>query len=149
MKTLLVGMNNPLSTSDRFAFYPKPSRSSGARLLRLLQRQDGSITSDHYLRAFDRTNVMTGKRWSLEEARKQFQNNRDKYSGRRILVFAKLTLQAMGLQVKKVGEFTKTDDFEYAYVPHPSGLNRFYNSEKNREDVSWLLYLEYQKGIAE
>ena len=69
MKPLLVGESNPYSDDPRFALYPYPSNSAGARLARIL-----GMARSEYLRVFDRVNLSglipgRGSSWSVRNAR--------------------------------------------------------------------------------
>src|ERR1017187_2411434 len=66
MKTIIVGMNNPLGAHPAHELYPAPERSTGHRLWRMLHEVSGA-TRVEYRDGFDRRNLVVGE-WSAAQA---------------------------------------------------------------------------------
>ena len=118
MMPVIVGELNPFGGDEYYALFPEPRGCTGDRLCRLIL----GMTQDDYLAAFARTNLCSGK-WSIKEARikaKHLWAN----PGRFIL---------LGAKVCKAWEapfvpFEVADGDTRLTLPHPSGLNRFWQT---------------------
>lgn len=125
MKPLLVGEINPYSADPKFALYPHPERSAGARLCNLILR----LPRAEYLRRFDRVNLCEGK-WSLKKAREKAAEiwAWDEDVPRIIVVLGARPANAFYLDWKPY-EIQKASPVEPMFImlPHPSGRNHLWN----------------------
>ncbi len=125
-RPVLLGMNNPYGSSPRMALYPHPAKSAGARLWRF-----SGLDRDVYLERFDRRNVLTGE-WSMARAREVAPALREELAGRRVVLLGAPVNSVMrgGTEHELAPPFRWTPDGHggwMAKVPHPSGLNHFFN----------------------
>ena len=112
--TLLVGESNPYGVDPYYALYPFPAHASGGRLARIL-----GMSPDEYLGAFDRRNLLIGRRWSVVAAREEA--GRLTHS-RRVLLGARVAA-AHGLPFRPFTS-TATHFGKVVILPHPSGRSR-------------------------
>ncbi len=115
-KVLLVGEANPYGADPRFALYPEPCGSAGARLCAVL-----GMTDREYLNAFDRWNLCTLV-FSMRSARHAAARLTARY---RVLLGARVTA-AHGLAFEP---FCNVQDngWRGVILPHPSGRSRVWN----------------------
>lgn len=133
MKPVLLGMNNPVSSDPAHALYPHPSTCTGARLLRF-----SGLERHIYLTAFERRNVLDGKQWSTRDARERAPSLREELRGRTVVLLGAPVNSVMrgGTEHEMAPPFVWTPDGHdgwMAKVPHPSGLNHFFNDQLHRE----------------
>lgn len=119
-RILLVGEVNPLSLHPKFALWPDPPNSSGARLQRIF-----GLRRETYLSCFERQNLCRGA-WSTVEARRQaaliLANPPD------VLVSLGLRVaQALGLPGTLFTIRMTLDGHLTIRLPHPSGRCRIWN----------------------
>lgn len=137
MRPLLVGMNNPLSEHPRFALYPAPAGCTGWRIWQLVA---DVMTDNEYLRGYERTNLVSGRRWSAAAAREAAPLLRQRLVGRRSIIFGKETASHLGLNNLERGTWNAAaENGQVALLPHPSGRNLWYNTEENRETARRVL----------
>lgn len=146
---LIVGLNNPLSSSPEDALVPWPDGCTGARLYDLIRESAPKVTEDHYLAAFDRMNLWPGPEIPKGVGRAKML----RAQGRKVLneIFARgyRTVVLLGPLVwTNVLETTETPEWftsrshygrQFYYVPHPSGRNLLYNNPMVRKRASSLL----------
>lgn len=132
MRPLLVGELNPYGSLPEFALYPLPENASGGRLARIL-----GLSRGQYMRAFDRVNLCEGT-WSMKWAR----NAAGGILGERIGSDAAIVLLGRKVQFafgfKDKEQLARVGTRMYL-VPHPSGLNPFWNVPGNVERARQLL----------
>ena len=144
-KSLLLGMNNPLSDDPEFDLYPYPEGSAGWCLWKMLPE---GTTRRQYLDMFDRRNLLRAREWDQRAARAAAQELLPELGGRRVVVLGSQVRAALGLPkaeplvwykmlTPRVGQ--KAAAFSYAALPHPSGRNMWYNAPTNREAVGKFL----------
>ena len=119
-RILLVGEVNPLSLHPKFALWPDPPNSSGARLQRIF-----GLHRETYLSCFERQNLCRGA-WSTVEARRQaaliVANPPD------VLVSLGLRVaQALGFPDTLFTTRMMTLGGYLIRLPHPSGRCRIWN----------------------
>jgi hypothetical protein len=127
VKPVLLGMNNPLSGRPDYALYPHPPGCTGHRLWKF-----SGLDQDVYLNEFERRNVLDGKAWSMPEARKVQARLRAEFTGRTVVILGSPVNSIMrgGTPHELAPPFSWTPDGAggwRAKVPHPSGLNPFFN----------------------
>jgi hypothetical protein len=133
MRPVLLGMNNPVSSDPEHALYPHPSACTGARLLRF-----SGLDRHTYLTAFERRNVLDGQQWSARAARERAPSLREELRGRTVVLLGAPVNSVMrgGTEHELAGPFVWTPDGHdgwLAKVPHPSGLNHFFNDSLHQE----------------
>jgi hypothetical protein len=133
MIPVLLGMNNPVSSDPAHALYPYPSTCTGARLLRF-----SGLEKKTYLTAFERRNVLDGQQWSARAARERAPSLREELRGRTVVLLGAPVNSVMrgGTEHELAGPFVWTPDGHdgwLAKVPHPSGLNHFFNDSLHQE----------------
>ena len=150
-RSVIVGMNNPISMRPEHALYPHPAGCAGWRLWKMLNEESGA-SKHEYLDAFERVNVLTGK-WIKAEAHRSAVELQRAYTGRTILLLGRDVQQAFDApkdlspldcyrhHASLVPRFTTT----FYLVPHPSGRNTWYNAEGNRRMVAALLGRLYRE----
>jgi hypothetical protein len=107
------------------------------------------VTTEDYVRGFDRRNVLSAREWSQKDATRAGRALMDELSGRRLVVLGVQTLRALGLPRPIAwGEWQSyvwlpDARTHYTLIPHPSGRCREYNSQEMREYVGRMLLKEY------
>lgn len=100
------------------------------------------LTLDEYLRATKRLNLFQqwhgaagkGSAFPLDEAREAAFAVRLKHfrMGQRVLLLGKRVASAFGMRQPDYLKWYEVGGVQVAVIPHPSGINRWYNSESNR-----------------
>jgi hypothetical protein len=125
-RTLILGLDNPHSSDPRAALLPRPKGSTGHRLFVL-----SGLPWSVYREAFERRNVRDGTTAAF-------------LSNRTVIVLGREAWRILGLS--RVDFFKSHWSSEinatFVLVPHPSGLNRFYNRADNRRRIEALLRRE-------
>lgn len=146
---LIVGLNNPLSSSPEDALVPWPDGCTGARLYDLIAEAAPKFTEDQYLAAFDRMNLWPGAELPSGIGRTKALRAQGRKVLKSILAARYRTVVLLGPLVwTNVLETTETPEWftsrrhygrEFYYVPHPSGRNLLYNNPMVRKRASSLL----------
>ena len=146
-RTLLVGMNNPLSREPEHALWPDPPGCTGWRIWKMTEARTG-CTQEQYAETFSRTNLVLGGEWDRKQAYYNWVHTLESWA-----LEHHDTIVLLGAAVR---EATRLTHLPSPYIsrsliilPHPSGLNRWYNSETNRQIVEVLmeeLYVEALPG---
>lgn len=144
MRPVLVGMNNPLSEKPEHALYPMPSGATGHRIWQMLHERTGASRAA-YLRAFDRRNVLDSRTWNREAARSAGLTMWLSLEGRTVVLLGREVLRAMGLGQTAPLEW-HLDTQRWCYMPHPSGLNHWYNDPVNWAAASLRLEQLYEES---
>ena len=145
-RTILLGMNNPLSQDPEYALYPAPVGCTGWRIWQLLRRRVPDVTQFQYVRAFDRRNLVTGE-WTPRAARAAAIDFTLAARGRNVVVLGAAAAGALGLPMllihpQEIGGVT------WRQLPHPSGRNRWYNEEANCDLAAMLLESLYREYVS-
>jgi hypothetical protein len=136
-RPVIVGMNNPLSTSPEHALFPAPDGCTGHRIWRMLNERTG-CTRGQYLAAFDRRNLVVGD-WSAQVARDsaaQLISGMER--GRVVVVLGEGPRRALDLPRQLIRPVSRLG-VVWRQIPHPSGRCRFYNDPVARAVVALLL----------
>ncbi len=156
-RPILVGMNNPLSTRPGHELYPYPPGCTGHRLWTMLETRTGARRGQ-YLEAFERRNLVAGVKFDHRAARPRAMEMVEelKGSGRTIVLLGNSVRECFNLALE--GQLppllvhpTTVGGCVWRQIPHPSGLNRWYNAPENTKVVELLmeeLYVEYAKRVA-
>jgi hypothetical protein len=140
-RVAIIGMNNPHGPEPRLALWPEPHGSTGANLWRLTAARTGCTRMD-YACAFHRYNLVERGMWDDAVARHRWSEiERDVLEGFDTLVLLGVAVRrALGLQLPEL-HISRS----LICLPHPSGLNRWYNVSVNRRMVEVVmeeLYVE-------
>jgi uracil-DNA glycosylase len=137
MKPLLVG-EAPSKNED----IPRPLEGRvGRRLAKF-----AGITFTEYIRLFERVNLLAerqdtaehGFQFDMEAAKVQARLLRNAQPQRRVVVLlGKRVAQAFDLPLFYFREMR--EDHDYTIIPHPSGINRWYNEERNMAEVQTFM----------
>lgn len=137
MKPVLVGIDNPHSSDDRHALYPGPPGCTGWRIWQMIRLMRPDVTASQYALAFSRCNISSSPTFVKgetvvllgEDVRKRVEE-----------LYGEIPRQLIHPTVRRGVTFRQ--------VPHPSGMNRFYNDPTQRDLVALLLaelYDTYQR----
>lgn len=139
MKPILIGMNNPVSVEKGHELYPAPQGCTGHRLWTMLSARTGCSRWE-YLERFERRNLVRSKLYDKTIARL---NAADIFrelfgTGRTVVLLGRDVQVAFGhppllVHPQMIGGCT------WRQIPHPSGLNRWYNNPENVRVVELLL----------
>lgn len=149
-RPVLIGMNNPLSSDPRYALAPYPSRVAGHRLWQMLNEVSG-VGRAQYMRAFDRRNVLSSRTWDVHEARRESDGLLETLAGRKVCILGRDTLNALylrGTVPPLQWHHDGTYDLMWCYIPHPSGLNLWYNDDLHRIAVGLRLEQLYEESTS-
>jgi hypothetical protein len=144
VKPIIIGMA-PSKTSD-----PRQALSgrSGARLAGLC-----GLSLEEFLDTFERYNLLPGwqgragkgdRYLSVPEARAQAERVLEALSGRRVVVLGAINATAFGLRWPKL-EFRGFRGGAFAWCPHPSAINLFWNDPANF-DAARRFWTELARG---
>lgn len=115
----------------------------GARLMRLC----GGLSLRDYCLLFGRLNLLAefpgkngkGDAFPIDEARRRAAWISRSLGGRRVVLLGGGVARAFGLSRPRLLEWTRIQDFEAAVVPHPSGINRWWNDPENEAKAAEFL----------
>jgi hypothetical protein len=144
MRPVLLGMNNPLSQKPEHALYPYPPGCTGHRIWMLLRTKLPDMSRLDYLRGFERTNLVSGP-WNMTKARVRAAQLPSLYAGRTVVVLGEKPRVALELPKQLIHPHER-DGVTWRQLPHPSGLNLWYNDADNRELAASLLFELYTRG---
>lgn len=147
MRPVLIGMNNPISSRPEYVLYPEPAGCTGWRLWKMLETRTGASKRD-YIRAFERFNLVGGKQWSMPEARKEAVRLMPELQGRVVVLLGQPVREAFRVPRLLIHP-QEVDGVIFRQLPHPSGLNLWFNSETNRSLASMLLEELYNDSMEE
>lgn len=141
-KILFVGMNNPQGNPP---FFPDPPGSAGHRLYMMLKEKVPEVKELDYLLTFDRINLMEGRVFLLDVAKANSVGLWESWVGREVVLFGDQVCTA--LEVPRIPWISRRlyKGVRYRQLPHPSGLNRWYNDKMMRETVCLLLEEYYAR----
>lgn len=143
-RTVLLGMNNPLSVNPAYALWPDPPNCTGWRLWKLLQMRRPKVTADEYAEGFVRRNLVLALDWDRAAARARADELVEQLSGARVVVLGAPVRDALRLPPVLV-EPLEHRGVVFRQLPHPSGRCRWYNDPKNKAVAALLLDEEYRR----
>lgn len=152
MKPILIGMNNPVSTTAGHELYPAPDGCTGHRLWKMLNART-EASCQEYLDVFERRNLVRGMVYDKKLATMAAERIYAELwgSGRTVILLGRDVQKAFGhppvlLHPQLIG------GTHWRQIPHPSGRNPWYNEKKNQDLVGVLLeelLMAYRKEIAD
>ena len=142
-RVALIGMNNPLSRDPARALWPDPPNCTGWRIWQMLHARTGATKYD-YLQAFHRYNLCPVTEWHTDTARENWklmeQDLLEKFDT--VVLLGTAVRRAAGLLLPAL-YVSRT----VIAIPHPSVLNRWYSTDKNRQMVELILEELYVEAI--
>ena len=138
-RIFLIGEHNPYGADPRYALFPAPARSAGARLCRVL-----GMTRAGYIARFERRNLLTGPsperdvfRWSVSKAREAASAiRRGMGEGDCAVLLGARVAAAFGAPFKPCEGWTccytgsaGPGEVLYLTIPHPSGRSLLWNEQ--------------------
>jgi hypothetical protein len=151
-RPVLVGMNNPLHDNPRYALYPAPEGVTGHRMWTMLTELCG-CRRQQYLDAFDRRNVLNSRVWDRRLARQEGPRLWRELAGRTVVLLGREVVAAVGLQQPMPLVWHGPDEWRtgaqparWCYMPHPSGLNLWYNNGVCRVAAALRLEQLYEES---
>lgn len=128
-RIVVIGMNNPLSVLPQHALWTQPDGCTGHRLWQLASAYTG-ISEDDWLEGTDRRNLCVGD-WDRVAGTKRAAEWTEELLGRTVILLGLPTAVAFrpGRLYAPLEWWRDRDWFE---LPHPSGLNRWYNNNIHR-----------------
>lgn len=160
-KVIFVGMCNPQSNAPLSL---EPRGGAGWWLHDLAQRGRGaSIPDVTWRHVFEFRNVLPGPTWTMGAAKEAAPAVLEALRGRRAVLLGGSVARALGLPSMApcmfdlmllnvstgYGEITQENSISYSLIPHPSGLNRWYNDSDNRMLVAAFLARLYSEAVQE
>lgn len=133
---IIVGVNDPYNQTP---LQPDIIGSSGHKLWSMT-----GLSMPNYVRYFERVNL-----WSMSDNKNEFVG-RERAKGivstvsgsvdAFIICLGKDVARAFGIEGKpKMKFFGLKNNVWVAHLPHPSGLNRWYNSDENRAAATYFM----------
>ena len=145
---LIVGLDNPQSSDPRHALFPHPPGCAGHRLFKMMQEVDEYMDRAAYT-AIAKTNLFPcgrmptkNKKGNLTMAAHVLIASVQDTDKRVILLGNEVRNAVLGETLGKnwsSAKFTKIHGAHYAWIPHPSGRNPFYNDTRNRRKIGRFL----------
>lgn len=145
--TLIIGMSNPHSSHPRMALAPWPRGVAGYNLWRMARDVCG-VSRAQYMRTLDRVNLCPTPEWDLTVARAAAEALLPSLEGRRVILLGRSVLSAFRVTDDSMLRWHSMDGMLWCHLPHPSGLNRVYNSALMRYVVGLRLEAEIHRGCA-
>lgn len=154
VRPLLIGMNNPQGSHP---LWPDPPGCTGHRIWEMIHEITG-CEKRQYLRVFERDNLVDERAWCAVAGRARREAFLTRMQGRTTVLLGVAVPSCLGLYRPPWGSWAATprrdlfadSDFleksRYCIIPHPSGLNRFYNDPNDRTQIATLLASLYVEG---
>lgn len=156
MKPVLVGMNNPFSADPRLALFPAPAGVTGHRIFQMLQEVGAVKNRKEYIDGFDRRNVINSVTWDKKAARAAGPALWASLDGRTVALLGREVVDVVCPLTPKLeplewhvplGSILKDGGpARVCYIPHPSGLNHWYNNRANWVAVGLRLEQMLEEG---
>lgn len=145
-RPMLIGMNNPLSSDPEHSLYPHPPGCTGHRIYQMLSGEVPGYTDEQYLVEWDRRNLIGGRAWpkgpgqrqTLRLAAQPFLTElRD--SQRSVVLMGAEVQAAFEVRLPPLSREWARMGFWVCTMPHPSGLNRWFNEGDNARRAAKFL----------
>lgn len=142
MRFVVVGMTNPVSERPEHALWTQPDGCSGHRLWQMATARTG-VSQEDWLAMTDRRNLCVGE-WNRDLARAAARRMVPELMSRTTVLLGNDVAECfpstgmMCQWAKSMGTPPRAPP-PWIHIPHPSGMNRWYNSPANRVCVEVLL----------
>ena len=130
-RPVLLGMNNPHSQDPRWDLAPFPNYVAGHRLWRLVHDVCG-ISRKEWMYSTDRRNLLHARDWDPVAAREESEGLWETLQERQVTVLGRATARVLWLPVTPPLVWREDRGVRWCYMPHPSGLCQWYNTELHR-----------------
>ena len=137
-KVVLLGLNNPLSERPEMALWPHPAGCTGHRIWRMINLRM-PCSPEEYKVGFDRMNILNSREWIPREARLAAPEIWESLRGRTVIILGREGADVLGLDYPDWVLESEQDGVRFRVLPHPSGLNRWYNDHINLNLAAVLL----------
>lgn len=146
-RTIIVGMNNPLSVEPRAALLPYPRGSAGWNLWRMASDVCG-VSRSEFRRSFEFVNLCDDRIWNPIAARAKYETLESAWAGRRVLLMGRAVLGVLWLNTPPYDlRWRSGRPYLWCSLPHPSGLCREYNNKTFRLAVGLRLEQEMKHAV--
>lgn len=146
-RTIIVGMNNPLSVEPRAALLPYPRGSAGWNLWRMAYDVSG-VSRSEFRRSFEFVNLCDDRLWDPIAARAKYETLESAWAGRRVLLMGRAVLAVLWLATPLYDlRWRGGLGYQWCNLPHPSGLCREYNNKTFRLAVGLRLEQEMKHAV--
>jgi len=145
---LIVGLDNPQSSDPRHALFPYPPGCAGHRLFKMMMEVDEYMDRASYT-AIAKSNLFPCGRMPTKHKKVNLMMAANvliasvKDTNKCVILLGNEVRNAvLGEKLGKKwpsARFTEIHGANYAWIPHPSGRNPFYNDTKNRRKVGRFL----------
>lgn len=144
---LFVGLDNPQSRDPRYALFPSPKGCTGHRLMEMMGEVDTTLTFTRKtyidipkLNLFPVGPCPTSQKRGWLEMAGSLLKRQLEGQAKNVVLFGNEVRDAVFTAdtQPKAMEWIKfgSDSTMYAWVPHPSGRNRYYNDTRKRRRVA-------------
>jgi len=137
-RPVFIGMTNPLSDDPARALWPQPDGCTGHRLW-LMATAGTGISQEEWIEMTDRRNLCIGE-WDRRRAMARGAELAQELADRTVVL---LGVDAVGctriLDEPLLTPLEWSPLRRWTMIPHPSGLNRWYNNHAHRAAVECRL----------
>lgn len=144
-RAVIVGMNNPHSARPESALLPYPAGVAGHRLWAMTHEVCG-VSRAEYCRMTVRVNLVDARRWDPIAARERWEALQTMLRDRRVVILGRSALAVAHLPRTTPASWQRTENFEWCYLPHPSGLCREYNEQLMRLAAGYTIEAEIERA---
>jgi hypothetical protein len=148
LRNLIVGLDNPQSSDPRYALYSRPSGCAGSRLLAMMRLAQPDFLERAYLN-IPKTNLFPvgpvpsrDRRTMLRAAGLVLLSQLEGRGTKVVLLGTEVRDAVMRHDDRPEVDFAEYEAIygsHYAWIPHPSGRNRLYNSREVKLAVGTFL----------
>jgi len=145
---LIVGLDNPQSSDPRYALFPHPSGCAGHRLMNMMMEVSDSLTRRMYI-AVPKSNLFPcgriptkGRKGHMTVAAAVLVASLSGTDKKVVLLGNEVRNAVLGESFGKKwppAKFAVMHGGNYAWIPHPSGRNPYYNNERKRKKIGRFL----------
>jgi hypothetical protein len=97
------------------------------------------VSRAEYMRLTSRHNLLDEPEWCPIRARGRVEGLWEMLQGRRVVVLGAAVRNVLWLPEEAPAAWTLHRGVTWAYLPHPSGMNRLYNDELMRRVAGYLI----------
>lgn len=145
-RPMIIGMNNPLSSDPEHALYPHPPGCTGERIFRMLSGEIPGYAEEDYLAEWDRRNLIGGRAWPTGVGAKQYHKLAAQAfltalqgSERSVVLLGREVQAAFDVRLPPLSRERVRAGWWACTLPHPSGLNRWFNDGDNGHRAALFL----------